>query len=147
MRDRGLIVGGLIVFLGLIAFPIWYNLAGGPAAAQPPEIPLPVSEKECVAPTAYMKTSHMNLLIAWRDAVVRQDMRTFTAFNGRTYNMSLSNTCLQQCHTSKADFCDRCHTYSGVKTPYCWDCHVDPTGAQQAAPPIAAHGGIEVAHE
>jgi hypothetical protein len=29
------------------------------------------------------------------------------------------------CHTSKKEFCDRCHDYTSV-TPYCWDCHLAP---------------------
>jgi hypothetical protein len=37
--------------------------------------------------------------------------------------MSLSNTCLD-CHSNKAEFCDRCHNYASV-SPYCWDCHID----------------------
>jgi hypothetical protein len=38
--------------------------------------------------------------------------------------MSLTNTCLRECHTAKADFCDRCHDYEAVSLP-CWDCHMD----------------------
>ena len=146
MRDRALILGGLVIFLALITFPIWFDLAGG-KTAQAPDIKLPPNQTSCVAPTEFMRSSHMNLLIQWRDAVVRQDLRTFTAFDGKTYTMSLTGTCLKQCHTSKAEFCDRCHNYAGVKTPYCWDCHVDPATVQQAAPQVAARDGSEVNHE
>jgi hypothetical protein len=66
----------------------------------------------------------MDLLMTWRDDVVRRNVRTWTAPNGKAYTASLSGTCLR-CHANKAEFCDRCHTYAGV-TPYCWDCHVDP---------------------
>jgi hypothetical protein len=55
-------------------------------------------------------------------------VRTFTAFDGKSYTMALTQTCLK-CHASKADFCDRCHNYAGV-APYCWDCHIDPKLAQ-----------------
>ena len=34
---------------------------------------------------------------------------------------------------NKAGFCDRCHDYSGVSGPYCWNCHSDPQ----------SHGGEE----
>jgi hypothetical protein len=130
MRDRELIIGGLVVFLAVITFPVWYNLAAG-STAKPPEVKLPTTEKTCVAPTEYMRTSHMDLLITWRDEVVRQHNRSFKAFDGKTYTMSLTQTCMK-CHTSKADFCDRCHDYAGVK-PYCWDCHIDPKLVQRSA--------------
>jgi hypothetical protein len=125
MHDRGLIVAGLLVFLGLITFPVWYDLAAG-KTPQEPGLKLPAHEKECVAPIPYMKTSHMKLLNEWRDQVVRNNVRTYTSYSGRTYTISLTGTCLQQCHTEKAGFCDRCHTFNGVRSPSCWDCHVDP---------------------
>jgi len=123
MRDRGLIIGGLAVFLAVITFPVWYNLAAG-TGSRPPQLKLPVQEKECVAPVTYMKTSHMQFLIDWREGAVRNNVRTFTAYNGKSYNVSLTGTCLK-CHVSQADFCGRCHDYAGV-TPHCWDCHSDP---------------------
>ncbi|MBI3015261.1 MAG: sulfate reduction electron transfer complex DsrMKJOP subunit DsrJ [Candidatus Tectomicrobia bacterium] len=123
MRDRGLILGGLALFLGLITFPLWYNLAAG-TTAKGPDPKRPVQEKNCVEPVAVMRASHMDLLVDWRDQVVRRSEREFTAFDGRTYSMNLTQTCMK-CHTSKEEFCDRCHNYAGVK-PYCWDCHIDP---------------------
>lgn len=129
MRDRGIILGGLIVFLGVITFPAWYNLAAK-TPSRPPELKLPAQEKNCVAPLEYMRTSHMDLLMDWREQVVRRNIRTFKAFDGKTYTMGLSQTCLK-CHAGKADFCDRCHDYAGVK-PTCWDCHVDPKQAQRS---------------
>lgn len=123
MRDRGLIVAGLLAFLVLITFPVWYDLASGTTSEAPDPV-LPEDEKFCVAPREYMKTSHMELLNDWRDQVVRNNVRTFVAYNGRTYRMSFTGTCMG-CHTNKADFCDRCHNYAGVD-PYCWDCHIDP---------------------
>jgi hypothetical protein len=127
MRDRGVIIGGLTLFLVLFTFPVWYNRAAG-TTSRAPELQRPVQEKNCVAPVAYMRTSHMELLTAWRDQVVRRGVRTFTAFDGKSYTMALTQTCLK-CHASKADFCDRCHNYAGV-APYCWDCHIDPKLAQ-----------------
>ncbi len=126
MRDRGLIIGGLILFLGLATFPVWYNLATG-ATPKGPEPERPAREKSCVAPVAYMRTSHMELLTGWRDQVVREHLRDYVAFDGKTYVKNLTGTCMK-CHASKADFCDRCHTFAGV-APYCWDCHVDPKQA------------------
>jgi [DsrC]-trisulfide reductase subunit J len=123
MRDRGLILGGLALFVGLMTSPMWLNLAAG-TSPKGPEPKLPTQEEHCVAPVEYMRTSHMKLLASWREEVVRGSGRTFVAFDGTTYTMSLTQTCLK-CHGSKADFCDRCHEYAGV-TPYCWDCHIDP---------------------
>ncbi len=129
MRDRGIIIGGLILFLGLVTFPVWYNLAAG-ATAKGPEPERPAREKTCVATLAYMRASHMELLTGWRDQVVREHARDYVAFDGRTYAKNLTGTCMK-CHTSKADFCDRCHTYAGV-APYCWDCHIDPKLVQRS---------------
>jgi hypothetical protein len=123
MRDRDIIVSGLAGFLVLITSPVWYNLAAG-TTSKAPDLKRPEQEKNCVAPVAYMRTSHMELLTTWRDQVVRQNVRTFKAFDGKTYTMGLTQTCMK-CHASKADFCDRCHAYAGV-APHCWDCHIDP---------------------
>ena len=137
MRDRGLILAGLLIFLGIISVPVWYNPSSGKIPVMP-ELKLPASARECVAPISYMKTSHMKLLNEWRDQAVRAGNRTFTAYNGRTYAISLTATCLQQCHEDKAAFCDRCHAYNGVKSPNCWDCHVDPKLAQKPLRRVAA---------
>ena len=131
MRDQGLIIGGLAVFLGLITFPITYNVMSG-KTSEPPKLQLPAAEKQCVAPIEYMKASHMKLLFQWRDERVRQGVRTYTAYNGKTYTISFTGTCLSQCHTDKAEFCDRCHNYVGIRTPNCTDCHVDPKLIQRS---------------
>ncbi len=131
MRDRVLIYAGLVLFLGLITLPFSYGLIAG-KTSKAPELTLPAKEKQCVASVDYMKSSHMKLLLNWREAVVRNGVRTYTAFDGRVYTMSLSGTCLTQCHTNKAEFCDRCHNYVGVQGPYCMDCHVDPKLAKRS---------------
>jgi hypothetical protein len=123
MRDRGMIYVGLAVFLGLATFPAWRDLAAR-VNAKGPNPALPKIERQCVAPVAYMRTSHMNLLLAWREDVVRRGGLDYAAFDGRHYDMNLTATCLKQCHGTKADFCDRCHTYAAVSPP-CWDCHLD----------------------
>jgi len=123
MRDRGIIYLGLLVFLVLGTFPVWRNLSAR-ATTRGPEPRLPARERQCVAPREYMKTSHMNLLMDWREAVVRRGARDFTAYNGKHYSMSLTATCLAQCHAAKADFCDRCHNYTAVSLS-CWNCHQD----------------------
>jgi len=127
MRDRGAILAGLIVFLALITFPIWYNLATTEPAA-PPELKLPPEGGRCVEETAWMRTDHMQLLNEWRDEAVRANDRIHTSSDGRRFYKSLSGTCMS-CHVEKAAFCDRCHNYVAA-TPYCWDCHVEPIGEQ-----------------
>ena len=123
MRDRHAIIAVLIVFFVVLTSPIWYARAAG-TTSRGPEPKLPKTEKTCVMPVEYMRASHMELLLTWRDDVVRRNVRTWIAPDGKSYKTSLSGTCLR-CHANKAEFCDRCHTYAGV-TPYCWDCHVDP---------------------
>lgn len=122
MRDRPQIIVGLLIFVGLFTFPIWHGRAASTSTAAP-AVKLPVAEKQCVAPLAYMRASHMQLLINWREQVVRLNQRQFQAFNGKVYDKSLTRTCLAQCHTNRAEFCDRCHTYAGVSVPYCFGCH------------------------
>ena len=124
MNDKYAIGTGVIVFIAALTFPFWYNL--GKAAPTPEPI---LSEKAqtagaCVRSTEYMKTQHMKLLDEWRDIVVREGKRIYVNSSGKEFKMSLSDTCLD-CHSEKAEFCDRCHDYASV-TPYCWECHIDP---------------------
>ncbi len=123
MYNGGKIFAGLIVFICLITFPVWYNVVRGKAAYRP-ELKIVTEEKECVESSEYMRNEHMHLLDDWRNSVVRENKRTYTAYDGKEHEMSLSNTCLK-CHSNKADFCDQCHNYLEV-TPTCWDCHVIP---------------------
>jgi hypothetical protein len=122
MHDGGKIIVGVAVFVILITFPFWSNLVRGePAGVPDPKIV--TEEEECVAPTEYMRSSHMALLNEWRDQVVREGYRVYVSANGQEHPMSLTNGCLE-CHPNKAEFCDECHNYLGV-TPYCWDCHLE----------------------
>ena len=125
MNDKKLIIAGVAIFVALIAFPFWFNMG---KAAPAPELALTAHAKaandgKCVMPTEFMKAEHMQLLDVWRHSVVRNAQRTFVNTSGEEFNMSLSSTCLD-CHSNKADFCDRCHDYASVR-PYCWDCHID----------------------
>ena len=123
MKDRNKILAGLAVFMAVITFPFWFNLG---KAAPAPELELTAkakAAKTCVMPTEYMTAEHMQLLDVWRHNVVRNGERMFVNAEGKLFNMSLSNTCLD-CHSNKAEFCDRCHNYASVR-PYCWDCHID----------------------
>ncbi len=123
MKDKNKILAGLVIFIVAITFPFWFNMG---KAAPAPELELTAkakAAKTCVMPTAYMTAEHMQLLDVWRHNVVRSGERMFVNAEGKLFNMSLSNTCLD-CHSNKEKFCDRCHDYASVR-PYCWDCHID----------------------
>lgn len=127
MYDGGKIITGLAIFVVLVTFPYLINI--GKAYPKPePKIDTPaiqqMAEKKCVEPKQTMKTLHMQMLNDWRDSVVRDGNRIYTAADGKQYAMSLQNTCMK-CHSNKKQFCDQCHNYLAV-TPYCWDCHIQP---------------------
>lgn len=130
MKDKNKILAGLAIFIAVVTLPFWFNMG---KAAPAPELELTAkakAAKTCVMPTAYMKAEHMQLLDVWRHNVVRNGERMFVSAEGKLFNMSLSNTCLD-CHSNKAEFCDRCHNYASVR-PYCWDCHIDnPKGDKE----------------
>ena len=124
MNDKSKIIAGIIIFFVVAAFPFWFNMFVEKTPA--PELVLTAkaqAAKVCVRDTAFMKANHMQLLNEWRNAVVRNAERIYVNAEGKEFNMSLSNTCLD-CHSNKAEFCDRCHQYASIE-PYCWDCHID----------------------
>ena len=125
MYDAGKIVAGLAVFAVLATSPLWMNAISAESPERPEIVGPPNGAVECVESREYMAANHMDLLDVWRDRVVRDDERNYTSeLSGKTYEMSLSNTCMD-CHSNKSQFCDSCHTYAAVQ-PYCWTCHVDP---------------------
>ena len=128
MYDTGKILAGLFVFLAIVTSPIWYNVASGKGAYVPkPQLP----QGKCIESTEYMKGFHMNMLNTWRNDVIRNGQRVYTAQDGKTWEKSLTKTCMK-CHPDRAQFCDQCHLYAGVKTPFCWNCHNEPPkGGQQ----------------
>jgi hypothetical protein len=121
MYDLGKIIPGLIIFVALVTFPIWY---GGGDAGPLPKPEMPTNSKQCVEATDVMRSSHMVLLNDWRDNIVREGGARNVTVGGVEYKRSLQNGCMK-CHTSKKKFCDTCHEYAAVK-PYCWDCHIAP---------------------
>ncbi len=132
MYDKGKIIAGLLIFVGLFTSPIWYDLLNGKAALKQPDLLFPSKENQklCVADSTYMRTNHMVLLNEWRSEVVREGKRTYISNDHKSFDMSLTKTCLN-CHSNASEFCDQCHSYVGV-SPYCWDCHSEqlhPTGS------------------
>jgi len=124
MYDAGKIIVGLIIGIGLLLFPFYYNAGKAAKAPEPQLTPKAKEAKVCVAETSYMKTSHMHLLERWRQEVVRGGERYYTASNGKVYYKSVLETCLD-CHSNKSTICDQCHDYMRI-SPYCWDCHIAP---------------------
>jgi len=123
MNDKKYILMGFIVLVVLITVPFWINLGTASKAPEPELTAVAKKAGACVLPKAQMKADHMQLLDVWRDTVVRDAERVYVNAEGKAFEMSLSNTCLE-CHSNKAEFCDRCHTYASAD-PYCWDCHID----------------------
>jgi hypothetical protein len=133
---------GLLVFFGLIFSFVAPNL-GKITAAPTPNLDTPAikqlaeKDRKCVMPTDYMRASHMQLLVDWRESVVRSkgsgggpvDDRLFVNPEGKKFLASLTNTCMN-CHSNKTQFCDQCHNYVAV-TPNCWGCHL--TAEQKVA--------------
>ncbi|MCX8021790.1 MAG: sulfate reduction electron transfer complex DsrMKJOP subunit DsrJ [Syntrophorhabdaceae bacterium] len=122
--DKGKVITGLVVFLIILLSPLWYNALSGKVEPSL-KLSMPKEEKSCIEERMFMRSNHMDLLIKWRDDAVRKGIRTYKGLDGKVYRISLTGTCLS-CHIDKAGFCDRCHGYSGVKTPKCWDCHNIP---------------------
>ncbi len=125
MFNARIVLPGLVIFLGLISFPLWQNLTSA-EATRTPQPQSPAEARQCVEPTQYMREKHMDLLLEWRESAIRKGNRTYVASDGQQYEISLSGTCLS-CHTDQTEFCDQCHSYVGVK-PDCWDCHNQPKG-------------------
>lgn len=126
MNEKTKIAIGVIFLFIIITLPFVYNLTAGKPAPRP-ELEMPVGHTQCVEGTKYMTDYHMDLLDEWRDEVVRDGKKTYASKEyGTEYEMSLTRTCMD-CHTSKENFCDRCHNYADVD-PYCWDCHLESKG-------------------
>ncbi|MHC4472865.1 MAG: sulfate reduction electron transfer complex DsrMKJOP subunit DsrJ [Planctomycetota bacterium] len=126
MYDKGKVIAGIAVFLVIVLFPIWFSAASG-KTGHLPDPKIDTDEKQCVMSRDYMRSSHMDLLDEWRDDVVREG-DAWHEYQGRKFEKSLTRTCMS-CHANKAEFCDQCHDYVGVK-PYCWDCHLEPGGVK-----------------
>lgn len=126
------VLTGLGIFFLLVTMPMWMSFGKDLSA---PELDYNTQainsliDKKCVEDTQEMRENHMVLLGDWRDQVVREGNRNYTAKDGRVYLMSLQNTCLD-CHSNKEDFCDRCHDYVSV-SPDCWTCHIEPGVVKQ----------------
>ncbi len=125
LYDKKVIIAGIVLFVILVTIPFWF---GKKTPVPEPSLDTPaiavLSEKSCVEDTVFMRAHHMKLLVSWRDQVVREGKRFYTAKNGKIMEASLTGTCLG-CYSNKDKFCDRCHDALGAK-PTCWNCHIVP---------------------
>jgi hypothetical protein len=128
------ILPALGAFLVLVTLPIWRGVAARGHEFESP--PNPKGER-CIEPKSFMRAQHMRLLVRWRDEVVRENKRVYTATDGRRWEKGLK-TCIG-CHghtdaqgrsTTAAASCTECHNYVNAK-PDCWNCH-----SESAAPGV-----------
>ena len=61
MYDGRKIIPGLILFLGLVTYPVWHNLANGKSNYVPKPKP-PADKKECIEPKEAIRINHKTLL-------------------------------------------------------------------------------------
>ncbi|HZK53995.1 MAG TPA: sulfate reduction electron transfer complex DsrMKJOP subunit DsrJ [Desulfosporosinus sp.] len=158
MYKGGKIIASLIIFVAFLTFPFFYNMGKANAGPDvnlktPAILALAPADQQCVEPIEYMRTNHMQLLNQWRTEVVRNGQTVYINSQGKSFDMSLQDTCLT-CHTTEAEkvantgmsnpatnngisnpatnqspiFCSSCHVYSAV-VPTCWSCHFEPKGA------------------
>ena len=119
------VVTGLALFVGIFIGFSLYGVAAGASIKAPEPAKAPGGETQCIEDTLWMRENHMQLLVEWREDVVRNNDRVYRSqLLKKDFDKSLTNTCLD-CHENKQDFCDSCHTYSAV-SPNCWDCHNIP---------------------
>ena len=125
MYNAKIVIPVLLVFLGLLTYPLWAPKQGAEEHQTHKQVhSAPPKGEQCVEATDWMRANHMQLLDNWRHEVVRDQSRIYTSFTtGKEYEKSLTNTCLG-CHGSSEQFCAQCHSYTSVE-PYCWECHLD----------------------
>jgi cytochrome c1 len=125
MYDSGKIIPGLLIFVLLITFPIWYNNLSN---AKPVESPAPPDKAMLTGFTfangkehpsaAEMRAKHMEVLQSFHAAA---DPAKMAAAQKGEKMQTMS--CVM-CHGSKEQFCDSCHAnISEKKVPDCWNCH------------------------
>ena len=152
MYKGGKIIASLIIFVGLFTIPFFYNMgkvnAGPDIDLNTPAIQaLAPADQQCVESPEFMRANHMQLLNQWREASVRNGQSVYINSQGKSFEISLQDTCLK-CHSTEAEkavqttgvsnpaanaspqFCASCHDYSAVK-PLCWNCHFEPKGAMK----------------
>ena len=65
MYDGNKIIPGLIIFLGIMTYPLWHNTVSG-KTGYIPKPKAPADQKECIEPKAFIRVNHKALLEDWR---------------------------------------------------------------------------------
>jgi hypothetical protein len=122
MKSRKLLL--IITVTAIFLFAVLNVFRKGEAVSSPSPIHQvsAIDSTKCIAPAAFMRANHMQVLYEWRNSSVRTGNRVYVATNGSKFEKSL-NTCLG-CHSNKL-FCFSCHSYANIK-PKCWNCHLSP---------------------
>lgn len=126
MYNKKAVCIGIVILVIILTAPFWAGLFG--KSYTETGITKPAKETACIENVDFMRAQHMRLLNEWRDEALRNENRSYTATDGKKWEISLQNTCLK-CHTDYSNFCDKCHVSNSVK-PYCWTCHILPTEAK-----------------
>ncbi|MCI5212204.1 MAG: cytochrome C [Candidatus Electrothrix sp. ATG2] len=127
MYDSGKIIAGLVIFVVLITFPVWYNNLIGDVEAIPAVTDTELSEamfqgitfpndaKHALS-TAEMRSTHMQML---------ETIHAKAMADGYTPEKDGKKKSMQcmMCHGTKEKFCDSCHVHAAVETTDCWSCH------------------------
>jgi hypothetical protein len=85
--DLNKVAIGLVVFLVIFTIAFWKNLGKAVPPPQPelntPAImKLPEKDRKCVESLAFMRGNHMQLLVNWREQVIRTGDRYYTNSEG-----------------------------------------------------------------
>jgi len=136
MYKGGKIIAALIIFVAILSIPFFYNrgkVNKGPGINLNTPAILKLADKQCVEPPEWMRANHMQLLLKWRDADVRNGQTVYINSQGKSFKIGI-DTCLN-CHYDPAlnpsdQFCVSCHNYTSVK-PTCWSCHPWPQGTSK----------------
>ena len=128
------IYDGKYILIGLLVFSCWrpsrYGSTTEGRSAARPKLDTPVIS-QMVKSSAFCprRDDHRayEALERMEDGGRPGWQEMYVASDGKTYEMSLQNECMR-CHSNKAQFCDKCHDYAGLKKddPYCWNCHIAP---------------------
>ncbi len=139
MRTRAGVVAVLAVLLAL----------GGVWAAHRGPVARPVIPKapgHCVLPLSVMRRTHMMLLRAVREEIVRHDARD------TRYRLTHCVACHVQRNATgqpipvnaPGQFCATCHAYVGVRLD-CFDCHAAVPHKSGSAGALGAQGAVQAA--
>lgn len=108
-----------VILVLLILAPLGISVAErlipkGPASAQTFLQRPDAQYQNCVRDTVYMRYRHWELLRGVREEVVRYGIRGDITIDR-----------CRQCHTSREQFCNKCHDSVSLK-PDCFQCHYYP---------------------